>query len=87
VIEMTLTEEQANRWETEMRTIEMDPDMSKAAMRVFMQLPMDCGHAVGNLLTCDTPPYGCVICEALEPIQAEIERLREENKKVPMFGN
>lgn len=68
VSKMKLTEEQANKWEAEMRTIETDPDISKAAMRVFMQLPMECGHAVGNLMTGSTTPHRCAICAAEEAL-------------------
>jgi hypothetical protein len=59
-----LTEEQAEMVEQEMRRLESDPQASKAALRLFMQHPMPCGHAAGNLLTCDRPPFGCVICNA-----------------------
>ena len=57
-----LTEAQANEIEVEMRRLEADPAISKHALRLFMQSTMPCGHAVGNLLTCDSPPIGCVIC-------------------------
>jgi hypothetical protein len=57
---------QADEIEEEMRQLENDMDVTKHELRLFMQLPMPCGHAVGNLLTCPTPPFGCVICgEAL----------------------
>lgn len=51
---------EANAIETEMRCIEGMG--TKRELRFFMQSLMPCGHAVGNLLTCDTPPVGCVIC-------------------------
>lgn len=57
-----LTKIQANIIEEEMRRLETDPTVSKRELRLFMQLSMPCGHAAGNLLTCDTPPSGCVIC-------------------------
>lgn len=57
-----LTLAQAEEIEEEMRCVEADPAMDKHALRLFMQSPMPCGHAVGNLLTCPDPPYGCVIC-------------------------
>ena len=57
-----LTMRQAEEIEDEMRRVENDPSVTKHAMRLFMQLPMPCGHATGNLLTCEDPPYGCVIC-------------------------
>ena len=57
-----LTLRQAEWWEDEMRRLEADPTVTKHALRLFMQGPMECGHAVGNLLTCPTPPFGCVIC-------------------------
>ncbi len=57
-----LTREQADTVEAEMRALESDPATTATAMRLFMQHPMPCGHATGNLLTCPTPPYGCVVC-------------------------
>lgn len=59
---MKLTLYQADEIEVEIHRMEADPSVTKTALRLFMQLPMPCGHAVGNLLTCDTPPNGCVIC-------------------------
>jgi len=59
---MKLTKKQADEIEEEMRKMEVDPGVSKRALRLFMQFPMPCGHAAGNLLTCSNPPYGCVIC-------------------------
>ncbi len=64
---MTLTMAQADKWEAEMRRLETDPEVSKRELRLFMQTQMECNHAVGNLLTCPDPPYGCVICG--EPAQ------------------
>ena len=61
-----LTNEQADEIEAEMRRLESDPTISKTELRLFLQFPMPCGHAAGNLLTCSEPPYGCVICG--EPI-------------------
>ena len=63
---MKLTEVQANLWEAKMRALENEPQVSKRELRLFMQSLMQCGHAVGNLLTCDTPPWGCVICNQTE---------------------
>jgi hypothetical protein len=57
-----LTLAQAEAAEAELRALEADPAVSKAALRLFLQAPMPCGHAAGNLLTCPTPPFGCVIC-------------------------
>lgn len=57
-----LTSEQADAIEAEMRRLEDDPGVTKRALRLFMQHLMPCGHAAGNLLTCPTPPFGCVIC-------------------------
>jgi len=57
-----LTEAQADEIEAEMRRLEVAPSVTKRALRLFMQAPMPCGHAAGNLLTCDRPPIGCVIC-------------------------
>lgn len=57
-----LTKTQADIIEEEMRRLETDPTVSKRELRLFMQLPMPCGHATGNLLTCDKPPSGCVKC-------------------------
>jgi len=57
-----LTLIQANEIEDEIRRLEADPTVDKHEIRLFMQTPMPCGHAAGNLLTCDDPPYGCVIC-------------------------
>jgi len=57
-----LTVKQADELESEMRRLEDDPAVSKRELRLFMQHPMPCGHSVGDLLTCPTPPAGCVIC-------------------------
>ncbi len=62
---MRLTEDQADEWEDEMRALEGNPTVSKVQLRLFMQSLMECGHAVGNLLTCGEPPWGCVICNAM----------------------
>jgi hypothetical protein len=59
---MKLTNQQANEIEDEIRRLENDSTITKHELRLFMQYPMPCGHAVGNLLTCDEPPLGCVIC-------------------------
>jgi len=64
---LKLTLQEAEEAETEMRRLENDPQVGKHELRLFMQSPMPCGHAVGNLLTCDAPPFGCVICGAPEP--------------------
>jgi hypothetical protein len=60
--ELALTEQQAKQVEAELRRLEADPLVTKTELRLFLQSPMPCGHAVGNLLTCDSPPFGCVIC-------------------------
>ncbi|MDO8957713.1 MAG: hypothetical protein Q7W38_12810 [Deltaproteobacteria bacterium] len=62
-----LTLKQAEDIEAEMRQLEADPEITKHGLRLYMQSIMPCGHAVGNLLTCSDPPYGCVICG--EPIK------------------
>lgn len=61
-----LSETQAGAVEDEMRRMEADPSVDKHALRLFMQSAMPCGHAVGNLLTCPTPPYGCVLCGQMD---------------------
>lgn len=61
-----LTKEQANIIEAEMRYLETNSSISKIQLRLFMQSCMPCGHAVGNLLTCDMPPFGCVICNTMQ---------------------
>lgn len=58
-----LTRQQADKIEKEMRKLETDPKVTKTELRLFLQHSMPCGHAAGNLLTCQDPPYGCVICE------------------------
>lgn len=63
---VTLTKEQAETVEAEMRRLEADAATDKHALRLFMQEPMPCGHAAGNLLTCDSPPFGCLICGPIE---------------------
>lgn len=55
-------EGQYNKIEEELRNLENNPEVSKQQLRLFLQSTMFCGHAVGNLLTCDNPPFGCVIC-------------------------
>lgn len=65
---MILSEEQANIIEKEIRKLESDPTVSKQELRLFMQHPMPCGHAAGNLLTCSEPPIGCVICGEPAPL-------------------
>lgn len=57
-----LTMKQAEGIEDQMRAIEADPALDKRAMRLFMQDKMPCGHYMGALLTCDSPPFGCVEC-------------------------
>lgn len=59
---MSLKQEQADAVEAEMRALEADPSTTVEQMRLFMQIPMPCGHAAGNLLTCDSPPFGCAVC-------------------------
>lgn len=60
-----LTLEQANAIEEELRRLEADPTVTKTEMRLFLQSPMPCGHATGCLLTCPSPPFGCVECNSL----------------------
>jgi len=57
-----LTEQQANEIEAEMRRLEDDDKVTKRELRLFMQSLMPCGHSTGSLLTCDSPPFGCVEC-------------------------
>ncbi len=57
-----LTMAQADEIEDELRRMENDPSVTKTALRLCLQHPMPCGHAAGNLLICDQPPCGCVIC-------------------------
>lgn len=57
-----MSTDQADTIEAEMRRLENDPTVDKHALRLFMQSPMPCGHAVGNLLTCPDPPFGCAVC-------------------------
>lgn len=57
-----LSREDADALENELRRLEADPNVSKMELRLFLQCPMPCGHAAGNLLTCSDPPYGCVVC-------------------------
>jgi len=57
-----LTRVQADKIETELRRLESDADVTKTELRLFLQHPMPCGHAAGNLLICPDPPYRCVIC-------------------------
>lgn len=61
-----LTEDQADIVEAEMRRLEADPTVDKHMLRLFMQDAMPCGHAAGNLLTCDSPPFGCRVCGPIE---------------------
>lgn len=63
---MKLTKTQADRIEAEMRRLEADLTVDKHTLRLFMQDAMPCGHAAGNLLTCDLPPFGCLICGPIE---------------------
>jgi hypothetical protein len=84
-----LTLDEADAIETEMRRIQSNPRFSKEAMRLFMQAPMPCGHAAGNLMTCDREPFGCVICNSLTapsgppaaPSEAGIK-----NRRCPLVG-
>lgn len=57
-----LTLGQAKAVEYVIRQLEEDPSVSKREFRLFMQVPMACGHTPGDLLTCDDPPYGCSAC-------------------------
>ena len=68
-----LTQEQAARWEEELRRLEGDPATTVRQMRLFMQHPMECGHAVGDLLTCDVPPNGCAACGTQERWTGRLE--------------
>ena len=61
---MKLTKKQADKWEAEMRRLENDPQVSKRELRLFMQCRMECGHSVGELMTCSEPPWGCCECNS-----------------------
>lgn len=65
---MRLTKKQADKWEAELRRVEANPQYDKHAYRLFLQEPMECGHAIANLLTCPDPPYGCLVCLRPEKI-------------------
>jgi hypothetical protein len=69
-----LTAKQADEIEAEMRRMESNANVTKTALRLFMQSLMPCGHPVGALLTCADPPYGCVLCGEPEPAPAPTER-------------
>lgn len=81
-----LTREQADAVEAEMRALEADPSTTIRQMRLFMQCPMPCGHAAGNLLTCPTPPFGCVICNTATSREHEDRVLAEINRRGPGWG-
>jgi len=74
-----LTVEQADAIEAEIRRAEADPAIDKHALRMLMQSTMPCGHAYGELMTCDSPPFGCAAClaatdpEALARLMAALE--------------
>ena len=82
-----LTRADADEVEAELRRLEMDHLVTKRQLRLFMQSCMPCGHAVGNLLTCPDPPYGCVICgeagELTKPDPKLDVVLREDVQKTP----
>ena len=56
--------DEIDRLVAEMYRLESDPTVGKRELRLFMQLPMSCGHAFGNVMTCSIPgsPGGCAIC-------------------------
>ena len=60
-----LSLKQADEIYDEMMRLENDPKVSKHELRLFMQFPMPCGHYPSALLTCDSPPFGCVDCGAI----------------------
>lgn len=66
---VTLSKEKADAVEAEMRRLESDPAAGKHELRLFMQSLMPCGHVVGNLLTCDAPPFGCLECNARDEME------------------
>jgi hypothetical protein len=76
-VKRQLTEAQASEVEDEMRQLLANPCVTKDAIRLFMQHPMPCGHAAGNLLMCDSPPFGCVICNDA-PLFVDVARAAEE---------
>jgi len=59
-----LTLERAEAIEAEIRRAEADPSVDKHALRLLMQSAMPCGHSYGELMTCDSPPFGCAACQA-----------------------
>ena len=63
--------ERADAIEAELRRLEIDPTVTKEELRLFLQSPMGCGHAVGNLLTCPDPPFGCCVCAHRDAVHAE----------------
>ena len=73
-----LTREEAETVELALERLEQDSSVTKTELRLFLQSAMPCGHAVGNLLTCEEPPYGCVVCNTIASQRAEIERLTQE---------
>lgn len=81
-----LTREEADAVEAEMRQLEGDPSTTLRAMRLFMQAPMPCGHAAGNLLTCPDPPFGCVICNGVTDREHEARVLAEIRRRGPGWG-
>lgn len=73
-----LSKGEADAVEAEMRALEADPATTAVQMRLFMQSSMPCGHAVGNLLTCPDPPFGCVSCINGTVLKAERDWSNDE---------
>lgn len=76
VVRRCLSVADADAIEAEMRALEANPGTTPHQMRLFMQHPMPCGHATGNLLTCDRPPFGCNACAALAAVDADARAIR-----------
>ena len=73
-----LSKEQADEIEAETHRLEADPTIDKHAFRLHLEHPMPCGHATANLLMCEEPPYGCVICGP--PDESDFKLGGEEGK-------
>lgn len=77
-----LTEPEADQFEAELRRLEADVSVTKTAFRLFLQGRMPCGHPVHDLLTCPDPPFGCVTCNEIERLRADVTRLAQENARL-----
>ncbi len=82
-----LSAEQIEAIESEMRRLETDPNVDKHALRLFMQSPMPCGHSVGELMTCDKPPFGCAACLAIDRLRQRVGDLEAELKAIRVHAD